>query len=43
MLRENLLGYVYLWAWGSIVVKTLRYSRKVSGSIPGIVAGDFFP
>jgi hypothetical protein len=29
-------------AWGSVVVKALANSRKVSGSIPSCVAGDFF-
>ena len=28
--------------WGSAVVKARRYSRTVSGSIPGSVNGDFF-
>ena len=29
-------------AWGSVVVKALRTSREVPGSIPGDVTGDFF-
>ena len=29
-------------AWGSVVVKALRYSRTASESIPGGVTGDFF-
>jgi hypothetical protein len=29
-------------AWGSAVVKALPTSRKVPGSIPGRVTGDFF-
>jgi hypothetical protein len=42
----NLFGSNYLikGTWGNVVVKALRYaaSRKVPGSIPGRVTGDFF-
>ena len=31
---------VLMQSWGSVVVKALRTSREVPGSIPG-VAGDF--
>ena len=41
--RHRILYFtVLLWAWGSVVVKALRYYRRVSGSIPSGVAGDFF-
>ena len=45
---ELLISYIFsllVWAWDSVVVKALRcaISRKVPGSIPGHVTGDFFP
>ena len=36
------VGLIILWAWGSVVVKELRYKSKGPGSIPGRVTGDFF-
>ena len=34
-------AYCFSGAWGSVVVKALRYYRTVPGSIPGGVTGFF--